>query len=114
MYSSQIAITLRESGHDVVAVTERAELVGVTDAELLRAMAAEGRALLTENVADFAPLVKRAAAAGDAHAGLVYSSPAAMPRARETIGVFVKALEALLRRFPGDDDIRNRIEWLTT
>jgi hypothetical protein len=112
MYSSRIAKALRDLGHDVVAVKERVELVGTADRELLTAMSAEGRALLTENVADVAPLVRSAGAAGDSHSGLILSSPASMPRSRRTVGAFVTAVDALMRRFPGDGDFADRVEWL--
>ena len=111
-YSPQIAVDLREAGHDVVSVKERPELESLGDAELLAVMIAERRALLTENVADFAPLIRQMAAVGESHHGIVYSSSRSMPRSRSTIGMFVDALAELVRRFPGDDDFVDRIAWL--
>ena len=111
-YSPQIAADLRALGYDVVCATERPELVGLPDVELLAALVAERRALLTENVADFAPLAGRMAAAGERHYGLVYSSPRSLPRSRRTIGVFVASLRAFLDRFPQDDGLADRTEWL--
>lgn len=111
-YSPQIAVALRDLGHDVVAAAERSDLVSLSDAELLAALVREQRALLTENVRDFAPLVHQMAAAGERHFGLVHSSPRSMPRNRDTIGAFVESLRALLDRFPADDALVDRIKWL--
>lgn len=111
-YSKDIAAQLRKREQAVDCVKERTDLVGLGDDELWRRMQAEHRALLTENVGDFVPLVSQSLAAGDTHWGVVFSSPRSMPRGAATIGVFVASLEALMRQFPGDDDFCGRIEWL--
>jgi Domain of unknown function (DUF5615) len=111
-YAVQIAADLRGIGHDVDCVKERPELISLSDGDLLSRLRAERRALLTENVSDFAPLVRQILAAGELHYGIVFSSPRSMPRSRNTIGAFVSALDAVMRRFPGESDFANRIEWL--
>ena len=112
-YSPEIARQLRARGHDVVAVTERAELIGLGDDELLRRMAQERRAIMTNNVKDFAPLVTRAAVAADDHSGLLFTSDKSLPRRSDTIGRFVDALDGFLQRHEGDDTYLNQIQWLT-
>jgi hypothetical protein len=52
-YSEVIAEQLRHRGHDVVAVTEYWDVVGLADVELFLLMAAERRAIVTENWSDF-------------------------------------------------------------
>ena len=111
-YSVRIAEELRRLGHDVVAVTERDDLRSGSDAGVWAPLQRERRTLLTENAADFVPLVREAAVAGDDHWGAVFSSPRSLPRGSSTIGLFVQRLDDLLRRYPGDDDFRNRVEWL--
>lgn len=113
-YSPDIAEALRARGHDVVSVKERAELSGLTDRELLTRMAAERRTVVTENVADFMPLVREAAARGDVHYGLVFSPSRSMPRSKGTIGLFVQALDALLSKHPKEDGdaLANQTHWL--
>jgi hypothetical protein len=78
----------------------------------LSPMTAERRALLTENVSDFAPLIRQILAADEFHCGVIFSSPRSMPRSRNTIGVFVAALDAVMRWFPDENDFANKIEWL--
>ena len=111
-YSPRIAADLRARGFDAYSVQEHLELVGMGDADLFALMAAEKRAFLTENVADFAPLVSQALARAEIHYGVIYSSSHSLPRSRNTIGVFVERLAALLVRFPGEDDFAGRVEWL--
>jgi hypothetical protein len=111
-YASQIALDLRGLGHDVDCVKERPSLIGPADGELLAALTMERRALLTENVADFGPLIRQILAAGESHPGIIYSSSRSMPRSRNTIGALVVALDAVMRRFPGEDDFANRTEWV--
>jgi hypothetical protein len=111
-YSPQIAIDLRDAGFDVVSVKERPELLSMSDAELLATMTAERRALLTENVADFAPLIGQRAADGEAFFGIIYSTDKTMPRSKATIGRYVAALTLLMERFPEEDGFVDRVEWL--
>jgi predicted nuclease of predicted toxin-antitoxin system len=103
-YSPQIAEQLRQRGHDVQSVKEREELRGLTDRALWERAVAEGRALVTENVADFMPLVREAFAAGEPFTGLVFTSPRSLPRSQRTIGVYVDALDRLLRN-PRDGEV---------
>lgn len=62
---------LRDDGHDVVALSERLELEGLADPEVLALAAAEGRILVTRNSRDFAPLLRDWAEAGRSHAGCI-------------------------------------------
>lgn len=112
-YSNRIAVDLRDLAHDVHCAKERPELVSLSDEELLVVMTGERRALLTENVADFAPIIQRLVTAGESYFGIIYTSPKTMPRSRNTIGAYVEALDALLRKYPGDEDFINGTEWLT-
>jgi predicted nuclease of predicted toxin-antitoxin system len=111
-YSPQIAEALRRAGHDVTSVKERPELVSLSDDDLLATMQAEQRALLTENVADFAPLIATRGANGQSHHGIVYTSNSSMPRSKETIGIYVRALTELLEAHPADDDFVDTVHWL--
>jgi hypothetical protein len=111
-YSIRIAEELRGRNRDVVAVRERADLIALSDRQLWVVMQAEQRALLTENVADFVPLVQQSIAVGKDHWGLIFSSPRSMPRASATIGLFAERLDKLLQRHPGDNDFRNGVHWL--
>ena len=111
-YAPQIAAALRERGHDVIAAEAEAALRGLADAELLAFCVRERRALLSENAADFMPLVHQLAERGDAHNGVVFSSPASMPRGAGTIGLFVEALDRLLSEGAAEDALRNQVHWL--
>ncbi len=52
-FSQLVARRLRQDGgHDVVAVTERADLVGLDDETLFAVARAERRALVSESAAD--------------------------------------------------------------
>lgn len=111
-YSQQIAVELRERGHDVVSVTERPDLEGLTDSELLALMSAERRAILTENWADFAREIENATAGGTDHYGVVFTSRKRLPRSRDTIGLYVSVLDDFLRRHPAEDALLHSYRWL--
>lgn len=103
MHAPSVAEVLRSAGHDVVAVAERATLRGLSDEEIRAAGAAEHRAVVTENVGDFAPLAASWATIPRDHAGLVLTSPRRFDRARVAYpGDVLAALAAFLDDPPVD------------
>ena len=112
MFSPVIARALSESGYDVVAVAERADLRAMTDAEIFGWAAAEGRWLLTENVKDFRPLLLQALQAGTPATGISFTSSRSFPRSRKNSGPLISALHAWLSRGPPQAPITE--DWLTT
>lgn len=101
MHAPVVAETLRADGHDVVAVAETAELRGLADEDVLIHATAEGRAVVTENVVDFAALATRWATEGRAHGGLVFTNPRRCNRAtRAYPGNLIESLRVLLRDPP--------------
>ena len=111
-YSKTIAEQLRRKSHDVVAVTERPELIGAPDEQLFRQMPAERRAIVTENWPHFEPLLRVAADDGLDHYGVVFTSRKALPRGKGTIGLYVRVLGAFLQASPRADALRNGYCWL--
>jgi hypothetical protein len=100
-YSRKVAKALRERCHDVAAVSERRDLRGARADELLSIAASERRALVTEDLGSFAPLVREAD-----FSGLVLARPA-------PIGRFVDALSAFLAERPAELALRGRVDWLS-
>lgn len=82
MYAPSVAHRLRESGYDVAAVKDSPGLAGTPDPDLLALASDEGRALVTEDIEDFALLHRTLLAAGGGHAGLVFAHPRRFPRER--------------------------------
>ncbi len=80
MHAPAAAAQLRARGHDAVPVKERPELIGLADRELFVGATAEGRAVVTENVKDFAALHKSMTAIDERHAGLIFTHPRRFPR----------------------------------
>jgi predicted nuclease of predicted toxin-antitoxin system len=111
-YSRILAERLRAAGHDVVSVQERDDLRGASDRKLLGRAAAERRALMTEDVGDFVPLVREAAAVGDRHFGVLITARSSLPRRRGAIGVFIRRLDSFLREHPDDDAFADQTVWL--
>jgi Domain of unknown function (DUF5615) len=70
MYSARLAEALRATGVDVRTVVELG-LAGSSDPEIFAAAVADARALLTENVADFARMSAEHVGAGQHHAGVL-------------------------------------------
>lgn len=101
MYPRAIAEQLRGRKHDVEAVTERAELRALSDAELFELTQQERRAIVTENIDDYSLIADRFDQHGQAHYGLVLVPPAKYPRGENaTIGRLVNTLHELLRAQP--------------
>lgn len=112
-YSAAIAVQLRQRGHDVVAVQERRELTGLSDRDLLGRAIDDRRALLTEDVRHFTRLAHEFALSGEHHFGIVFTSARSMPRAPDTIGVFVEALDRILSDHAGDEEFLDQTRWVS-
>ncbi len=114
MHAPAVAEALRIRGIDTIAVTERDDLRGLSDVDLLHAAAIEGRAVVTENIKDFAVLHRHVSAAGEKHSGLVYTHPRRFPRsAPNHVRVLADALtEFVNRNAPGLDGIESFVWWL--
>ena len=110
-YTPRIAQDLRARGHDVVAAIERS-WEAFLDEALLEACQSEQRALLTNNVGDFATIARNWAAQGRRHCGLIFTSDASMPRSRDRIGRYVAARDALLTVNPRPVALLDQIHWL--
>jgi predicted nuclease of predicted toxin-antitoxin system len=107
--SPRIAELLREGGHDVVAVAERAELVGSSDAFLLEVATNEERAVITNNVKDFRPLAAERLAQGGTRAGLILV-PSTRTRTRAAITALAGVIEKLLQEHP--DGLAGSERWI--
>ena len=70
---------------------------GLPDHQLFRAAKLDERAVVTENIKDFAALHKASLSTGQAHAGLVFTRSNRFPRsAGDHVQVLVEALEEFL------------------
>ena len=114
MHAPAVATRLRDRGHDAIAVKERADLIGLPDDDLLRAATADGRAVVTENVEDFAALHRRISAAGHRHPGLIYTHPRRFPRsAPGHVQVLTDSLVTFLHELaPRLSDVESLVWWL--
>ena len=114
MHSPAVAEVLRGREVDAVAVAERDDLRGLSDADLLHAATVEGRAVVTENIKDFAVLHRHISAGGEKHSGLVYTHPRRFPRsAPNHVHMLADALtEFVNRHAPRLDGIESFASWL--
>jgi predicted nuclease of predicted toxin-antitoxin system len=98
---------LAEQGHDVHALDVDDRNKELVDAEVLELAADEGRILITHNVKDFAPELRRRHEAGLHHDGCV------LVRLPHTAyGEILRQLEALFAAFPTAADWRDRAVWI--
>lgn len=105
MHAVAAAEALRARDVDAVAVAERADLRSLPDPDVLAAGAVEARAVVTENVRDFAPLASGWASRGRAHAGIVFTHPRRFARSVAAYpGSLVAALAAFAEDPPVDGD----------
>lgn len=95
-----------------MSVKERPDLVALADPQLLSTAAAERRAVVTNNPADFMPLHHEATTSGRSHFGIVFTSDRSMPRSTRAIGLFVRVLDALLDAEVDEQALRDRVRWL--
>ena len=81
MHSPIVALTLSESGWDVLAVAAEPTLRGLCDAELLEHGYSDKRALVTENIGDFSALANSWSVEAKDHCGLIFTNPKRFHRA---------------------------------
>jgi Domain of unknown function (DUF5615) len=74
-HSPRAADRLIERGFDVAAAAKDPDLATMADEDLLRHATLEGRALVTENLADFGSIIHLWTTTGENHAGIVFTSP---------------------------------------
>lgn len=114
MISPKIARELRGKGFDVQAIKgDRPDLEAVPDREIVRRLALEKRAVLSNDVLDFQLIHNQMSVAGEEHYGLIFTSDLTMPRNKASIPLWVNALEELLKSNPTDDALRNRVRHLS-
>ena len=112
MYPARLALALRERDLDAAAVDERPPLRGLADEELLAITATEGRALVTENVADFMRLYGEWGGSGRAHAGIVIALSGRFSRTPAGHDALVAALVELCSQRPGSEALANAVHFL--
>jgi Domain of unknown function (DUF5615) len=112
MYPSRLARSLRERAVDAEGVDERGPLRGLADEELLVVAAREGRALVSENVADFMRLYGEWGAAGRQHAGIVIALSSRFSRIPAGHEVLVDSLVALCAQHAEREALADAVHFL--
>jgi len=112
MYPARLARALRERGADAEGVDERSPLRGLADEELLVVAAREGRALVSENVADFMRLYGEWGAAGRRHAGVVITLSSRFSRTPAGYEVLVDSLVELCTQRSEPEALVNAVHFL--
>ena len=112
MLSPAIARELCARGHDVEPVAGHPDREALPDPEVLALARVERRAIVTSNLRDFRPLHHEAITPGGAgHFGMIFM-PGTYRRTRADTGRIIAALEVILARHPGGEDLINGEAWL--
>jgi hypothetical protein len=106
MYPPALAAALSHVGVDAVTAAELG-LAGRSDFDVFATAVAEGRVLLTENVADFARIAGDHAAAGPRCPGVLLALSTLFSRRPSGRGPLVAAIRAV-----ADDSLEDRVVYL--
>jgi predicted nuclease of predicted toxin-antitoxin system len=106
MYSPGLAEALRAADVDARIVVELG-LAGSSDPEVFAAAIADGRTLLTENVADFARISAEHVVAGQHHPGVLIALSSQFSRRAAGIGPLVTAVRDI-----ADQQLADRLVYL--
>lgn len=113
MISPKIARELRGRGFDAQAIkADRPDLEAVADREIVRRIAVERRAIVSNDVLDFQLIHNQMMSAGEEHYGMVFTNDATMPRNKASVSLWVKTLAKLLKTNPSNEALRNRVRHL--
>lgn len=94
MYPAKLAVALRDEDIDAIPIAELG-LAGRPDADVFAAARDAGRAVLTENVGDFARLSGEHLAAGGHHSGVLIALSSRFSRRPSGYGAIVAAVKAV-------------------
>lgn len=107
--SAELAVELRSRHLDVEGEIERQDLAGRSDADVMDAAAAEGRAVVTNNIKDFRPIAAQRLTDGRGHGGLILL-PAKRSRTRAAVRALADGIESAMRANP--DGIADSERWV--
>ncbi len=97
MHAPVVAHSLREAGHDVIAVADTPELRAMTDEDLFQWAAEHSRRIVTENIKDFRRILSHAEESGWREAEILFTSSRTFSRSRRNPRLLIAALDAWLR-----------------
>lgn len=106
MYPAALAEALGEIGNDGVTVADL-RLTGAPDSEVFAAARAAGRAVLTENIADFTRLAAEHTMSGGHHAGLLIALSSRFSQRPVGVQPLVAAVHAV-----ADENLDDRVVYL--
>jgi Domain of unknown function (DUF5615) len=116
MWSPAIAVELRSRGFDVVAISEAAHAsryAGIPDDVVFARAQENGRAVVTDNVADYERARRHWENRGGTHHGVVYAlDPPNRHTGHAVIGRMVRALDRFLGSAQAQTEPFNRIHFL--
>jgi predicted nuclease of predicted toxin-antitoxin system len=113
MYPGAVAEQLRKAGHDAVSLHYDPETRALDDSAVCGLALAAGRAVVTENAADFLRILRYRAATGEPAPTLVITSNRSFPRHSDSfIGQAVRALCAFCETHQGADAASGAVHWL--
>lgn len=112
-FAPEIAERLRQDlGHDVVSVSGTPSLQGKADTFLLDYAAGDRRAIVTQDIRDFAALHSRCLRNERTHYGIVFAPSRRFSRDKKHIGEIVRALDVFIRSRPSDETMIDATHWL--
>ena len=113
MYPPAVAEQLRKAGHDAISIHDDANTRGMNDAAVCGLALSAGRAVVTENAADFLRVLRDLVATGVRAPTLVITSNRSFPRhAASFTGQAVRALCAFCEARQGADPAAGAVHWL--
>ncbi len=117
MWTPTIALELRKRGFDVIAISEPAHAsryAGVSDGEVFERAQEDGRAIATDNIADYEQARRDWETRGQLHHGLLYAlnPPFNRHRGERVIGQMVTALAHFLSSPDAEQQPLNRAHFL--